>query len=299
MSNWNTLIRLDPVIIEQTKNWSRDICPMIGLFADTKVGKTTWFGKLFSPTATPCPDGKTRMKAAKLFGPTLYIEVDGGEAAIGNSINDPSLVILRRFDKHPREIRKWVAERLAEAETIQCGAIVIEVVNAVYELELAAARKSNPTGTSFDIARVASPYVRDMFAGFRALKMARRADGVGVPIFVSLNVKGKQEGKGDDEKTVLSPNMSDNLRRRFTESADAMLELTRTIDRTMLIGHDTNTNPRHSIRGPSGSTCEKLATLIAEVNLDPAGMLALWADHTVRNMPKRPQLPTSPTEAAS
>ncbi len=295
MSAWNNLIRVDQATIEATEAWVRRTAPIIGVYADSKVGKTTWLSKLFGP-AIVSRDGKQYNVPARLFAPTFYIDADRGSATIGDLAYDPRFVTLRDFDAHPDKIVEWVGKCLQEAEKAQCGAIVIECVNAVYELELGRAQQANPTRTSFEWARDASPTIRGMFANFRRLKMARTASGTGVPVFISLNVKGQQQGTGAAAHEVLVPNMSPNLRRRFTEATDALIEITRSGSQTRLIAFDSEPNPRHAIRGPTGGACPDLARAIGETNLDPAGMLACWSDHSAKNMPKRPNLTATQTE---
>lgn len=290
MSQWNTKGRRDPEAIECMQQWVKRYSPLVGLYADTKVGKTTWLAKLFGRAPIVDVDGKSKLVTSTSFTPTLFIDADAGSATLGDIIEDGARVDYRKFDAHPDNIHKWALQQLADAEKVDCQAIVFEGVNAIYELALASAAMRNPSATSFDLAREASPALRTLFAAMRRLKLARGFDGRGVPFFVTHNVKGKQEGSGSTATTVLVPNMSDNLRRRFTEAADALIELTRVGDRTTLIGYDNNANPRHSIRGPSGPTCPDIGRLIAEPNLDPVGFLALWADHSTKSMPKRPNL---------
>jgi hypothetical protein len=284
MSQWNTTGRRDPATVECMQQWVRRYSPLVGLFADTKVGKTTWLAKLFGRAPIVDVDGKSKLVTSTTFAPTLFIDADAGAAALGDIIEEASRVDYRKFDAHPQQ--------LVDAEKADCQAIVFEGVNAIYELALASAAMRNPSATSFEHAREASPVLRTLFAAMKRLKLARISVNRGIPIFVTLNVKGKQEGSGATATTVLIPNMSDNLRRRFIESADAILELTRVGDNTTLLGYDANPSPRHSIRGPSGPACPNLGRLIADPNLDPIGLMALWSDHSTKSMPKRPTIPT-------
>jgi hypothetical protein len=295
MSQWNTTGRRDPATVECMQQWVRRYSPLVGLFADTKVGKTTWLAKLFGRAPIVDVDGKSKLVTSTTFAPTLFIDADAGAAALGDIIEEASRVDYRKFDAHPDQIQKWALQQLVDAEKADCQAIVFEGVNAIYELALASAAMRNPSATSFEHAREASPVLRTLFAAMKRLKLARISVNRGIPIFVTLNVKGKQEGSGATATTVLIPNMSDNLRRRFIESADAILELTRVGDNTTLLGYDANPSPRHSIRGPSGPACPNLGRLIAETNLDPIGLMALWADHSTKSMPKKPTIPV-PTE---
>jgi hypothetical protein len=295
MSQWNTTGRRDAATVECMQQWVRRYSPLVGLYADTKVGKTTWLAKLFGRAPIIDVDGKSKLVTSSSFTPTLFIDADAGAAALGDIIEEASRVDYRKFDAHPDAIQKWALQQLVDAEKADCQAIVFEGVNAIYELALASAAMRNPSATSFDLAREASPVLRTLFAVMRRLKLARGSAGRGVPIFVTLNVKSVQEGSGATATKVLIPNMSDNLRRHFTAGADALIELTRAGDRTTLLGYDANPSPRHSIRGPSGPTCPDLGRLIAETNLDPIGLLALWADHSTKSMPKKPTIPV-PTE---
>ena len=295
MSQWNIKGRTDDAVILATLEWTKSMSPIVGIMADTKVGKTTWLSKLFAPVQVQVEhEGRIGYvkKTCTSYKPTLYIDADAGEATIGHLIDDENRVDHLAFDGHPDTICKWVTERLREAESAQCGAIVIEVVNAVFELELARARAANPSEKElFKLAKEPSGELRAIFSQIRRLKLVRKANGIGVPIFVSLNVKGVQVGKAPNTSTKLVPNMSDNLRRHFVAAADALVELTRVPQNntTNLIAWDPDPNPTHAIRGPSGSSSETLARLVNENNLDPVGLLALWADFKNRNTPKRLQ----------
>jgi len=301
VSTWNDKIRTDPATKAITQEWTSRSAPMVALFADTKVGKSTWLSKLFTPVATLVPDasGKTstKMRTAGMFCPTLYIDADAGALTMGDIAYNEKHVLLRSFDEHPSKVLQWFGKRIDEAETVKCGAIVVECVNAIYELELGKAYRANPEGTPRDWAAEIGGSMRALFSSLRGLKAARNANGIGVPIFVSLNVKSQREGKGKDAPTWYVPNMSDGLRRHVTAGVDAMLELTRVGDRTILIASDTHVPPRHSIRGPSGNavmTGTKLPALVGATNLDPAGLLACWADFCVKNAPRRPTLTSAP-----
>ena len=301
MSTWNDKIRTDPATKATTQEWLSRSAPVVGLYADTKIGKSTWVSKLFTPVATIVPDasGKTstKMRTAGMFCPTLYIDADAGALTMGDIAYNEKHVLLRSFDKHPSKVLQWIAERIDEAETVKCNAIVIECVNAIYELELGRAFRDKPDKTAPDWAAAIGGSIRAMFSAIRGLKLARNANGIGVPIFVTLNVKSQREGKGQDATTSFVPNMSPGLRSHFTATADAMLELTRVGDRTILIASDTHVPPRHSIRGPSGNavmTGTRLPALVGATNLDPAGLLACWADFCVKNAPRRPTLTSAP-----
>lgn len=299
MSAWNHEIRKSAECKAVTDAWVKRTCPTIAIVSDTGVGKSTWMSKLGVTTLTGTKDGKpvSVRKSAGIFDPMLLIDADLGDGVYGDMVCDERYVVLRRFDAQPERISQWLVEQLIEARTTDCKSVVIEGTNALYELTIAAEQQRNPDKTPYEWANKGAGIMRAFFAGIRALKLARASEGRGIPIFVSLNMKG-EEIKGSDGKpiTQLVPNMSKNLRRRLLEAVDAQLELTRIGDRTNLNAYDPSPLPTRKIRSVTGASCENLATLVAENNLDPAGLLALWAHHSRDNAPRKPIIkpPTEP-----
>lgn len=272
MSAWNDVARKDAGSKALTKQWIADYAPLTYVYADTKVGKTTWVGKLMTSGA---------------YTPTLWIDVDSGSATVSHLVDDERRCHYWECDTHPDKARAWLINKLVAAEHHDCNAIVIEGLNFLYENMLAKEQRDSPSQEDpFQLAKVPSGHMRGLLAQIRNLKQARKANGKAVPIFVTLNCKMEVVGKGEAAQRYLVPNMSDGLRRRVGEGADALLELTRTGDRTMLTAYDSSANPRHAIRGPTGASNESLAKLVGEQNLDPVGFLARWADFVHRNIPQ-------------
>ena len=309
MSHWNHKIRTNAECKDVTDAWVKRTCPTIAIVSDTGVGKSTWLSKLGPSTingkVTVKNDkgedvkvDKTIRKSPGIFDPILLIDADLGDGVFGDMVNDESYVHYRRFDAQPERISQWLVEQLIEARTTDCKAVIIEGTNALYELTLAAEMSKSPNATPFEWGRAGAGIMRGFFAYIRSLKLARAADGRGVPIFVALNMKG-MEVKGADNKpyTQLVPNMSNNLRRHLLAAVDAQLELTRVGDRTNLNAFDPSPLPTRKIRSVTGATCDNLVRLVAEDNLDPAGLLGVWAHHSRDNAPKKPVIKpaTEPT----
>lgn len=302
MSAWNHKIRTNAECKAVTAAWVKGYCPLIAIVSDTGVGKSTWLSKLgLSDIVGKGKDGSPIVvrKSPGIFDPILLIDADLGDGAYGDVVQDDRYVEYRRFDGQPERVSQWLAEQLNEARATKCGSVIIEGTNALYELTLAAEYTKNPSGTAYEWARAGAGIIRAFFAGIRALKMARNSDNRGIPIFVALNMKGT-EVKGGDGKpyTQLVPNMSNNLRRHLLAAVDAQLELTRVGDRTTLNAFDPSPLPTRKIRAVTGATCENLVRQVAEDNLDPAGLLAVWAHHSRDNAPRKPII-KPPTEPAT
>ena len=291
---WSTRIRYDKAVQAQTLAWTKQTSPTVFVFAPSKTGKSTWISKVVAPLAVQSPEGKWSRSsaAAGLFGPVLYIDADGGSTTLGDLALDERYVKLRQPTQDPEALFAWLVAEVDKAITEPCGAIVIEAVNALYEIELGRAQRANPSAKPFDLAREPSSKVRGLFSLIRLLKEKRKFLGTGVPLFVSLNAKPAQEGDGKNTIHYYIPNMSKGLVEHCLASADALIELKRQGPNTSLRAKPTPQSPFLSIRCQTGPGIPDLAQLVSEENLDPAALLALWADHSIRYAPKRPQLPT-------
>lgn len=255
-----------------TRDWVRETCPLVYLFAPSNEGKTTLLGSLFP-----------RDPASKLpfwtyehddYCKVLYIDADQGGTTIEHLLSDERLCDYREFDQSAAQLLTWVYSQIDKASTAPCNAIVIEGLTSVRTRLVADELRKKPGAVGKEMQRcyiAASSHCTGLIDCIRQIKQNRKATGTGVPIFVALNTKSQSIDPDGGEREV--PDWSKNLIGQAMRGSDAHIQLMRRPTGTQLITVKSE-GPHPFCKMRSAEVAE---AVMRETNLNLPGLLTLWA----------------------
>jgi len=246
--------------------WYEKRPPIIYFYGPTGVGKTHLIGTLLKHRTS---DG------ARPYSKVLYIDGDNGSETVAEAADNEDLCIMRPYDGKYDGKLNWFFDELKNAESTECGAIVVEGFNALFKSMLTPAMRkiSKIEGTeAWQAHNDPSQKMDTIFEAVKELSENRKYYKRPVPIFVTLNVRkiSKIEGDAKSGKQCV-PNFSENRTLAAMGTAQAFIELQRESALSMLCRPDSYNKFRKLRRSNVASQVE------AATNLNLPGLLALWA----------------------
>ncbi len=238
--------------------------PIIGVWGDTGVGKTTFVASLMS---------------VPRYRKVLYIDGDRGAATIAHLTVQDSLCDYR-YPKNATmslDVQQWMVAEIAKAHKVpDVGAIVIEGLARLYESAVGEAYQ-NATEEQLKGHKLRQLYivpsghvkaVLEMVCCLQArLQQANRA----VPIFVTCNSKEAHSEDGSKHWDV--PGISDSAAKIIMARGDAFVQLERS-GNTLSVRTDRDNNTKFRKVRHHGA-----AVAIGKLKQPTAvSMLQTWAD---------------------
>jgi len=258
-----------------TREWVKENCPLVYLFAPSNEGKTTLLGSLFpSEGAGSHPVWSFKHDD---YCKVLYIDGDNSGLTIEHFVADERLCDYRAFDAPADQLVAWMYRQIDAATKADCNAIVIEGLTSVHTRLVADELRRNPGATGNTLRRCyigASTHCKGLIDAIRQVKQNRRAAGCGVPIIVTNNTKSQPtDPNAPDSPERHVPDWSKNLIEQAMRGSDAHIQLKRNGDTTQLITTKiADMHPYCKMRSADVANAVQ-----SERNLNLPGLLTLWA----------------------
>jgi len=239
-------------------------CPIIGVYAETGTGKTTFTGSLTMD---------------ERYQRTLFIDGDCGQRTMAAFLQNTALCNLRECDDVTGALayQQWLSREVNKAHEDQSiKAIVIEGLARVYEDGVGegyqAAEEKDLKGNGLRrIYQVPSGLTGAVISAIcnlqRRLKHARRS----VPIFVTLTTKTLNSE--DMSKSWEVPALSAAKTKQLMARSEAFVQIQRRGSNVRILTDRDANNPFRKLRGADAA--------IAVANIaqpDAPTMLQVWAD---------------------
>jgi hypothetical protein len=252
--------------LTQTQIDDREIlladCPIIGVYAETGTGKTTFTGSLTHD---------------ERYQRTLFIDGDRGQRTMAAVLQNPDLCELIRMERvtNALALQQWLSREIGRADQDPAiKAIVIEGLGRVYEDAVgeayAAADEKDLKGNGLKrLYIVPSGLTGAIISSVCNLQHRLIAAKRSVPIFVTVTTKTET----DDDHEWEIPALSTKRTKQLMARSESFVQLTRK-GTTVRVHTDRDArNPFRKLRG------EPAARAVANMaSPDAPSMLQVWAD---------------------
>lgn len=238
-------------------------CPIVGIYAETGTGKTTFAASLME---------------SPRYRKVLFIDGDRGAATVAHLTRQESLCDYRQAKGTcALAVQQWMSREIALAHKVpEIQAVVIEGLARLYEDAVGEAfQTASPEDLSGNKLRrlyiVPSGHVKAVFAAIGNMQAQFCAQGRAVPLFLTVNTKEKST---DDGGTVWQvPSISDSATKIIMGRSDAFVQLARAGKNVrILTDRDQNTTARKVRHAGAAVAIARLKSPTAPQ------MLQAWAD---------------------
>lgn len=239
-------------------------CPIVGVWAETGTGKTTFCGSLMEDTR---------------YRKCLYLDADRGATTIEHLTSQPDLCDYRYPENvvNAHGLQQWLIKQLVRASSVEgIGSIIVEGVARIYEdavgEQFATASEDQLSGYKLmQLYNVPAQQTKAVLVMIGNLQAKLRKAGRAVPIIFTCNTK---ERRDDSEGAVWQvPAISDTSVKLIMARANGFVQLQRrgsTV--TIATDRDSRTTARKVRHAGAAKAIAKLR------NPTLPQMLQTWAD---------------------